>query len=260
MGRIIMIEAEITNEIICQLERDYQVLDLDINNDKNLFICRENKNDGQRRILKFSKFLSVLCLGNKMIFCGDRRIIDWCREQYYDYPVQWFSNFDNLKYLNDKLNQYKYKINPYSHCYYIPSCLCNLGEIKYETKVLNSEQISSLTEKDVFKNSLFHNVFREEQMGMASYDNGKIIALIVATKKGNKIWEIAVDTRMEYRNRGIIGELIRRMTNYLLEKGQIPIYGTSESNINSQRAIMKANYKPMWYELYTQRMTMTIDK
>lgn len=249
-----MTETEIKNWVIEQLKIDYQVLDSYMENDSNLFIYREKKKDDKRKIIKLSSFISILCLGDKVIFCGDSRIIDWCREQYSDYPAQWFSNFDNLKFLNDKLAENNYKINPYSHHYYVPSCLCNLKEVKYETRDINGEEISKLTQKEIFKNALFQNAFREEQIGIACYDNDKMIALIVATKRSNIIWEISVDTRLEYRNKGIASALIKRMTNNLLESGKIPIYGTSESNINSQKLAIKADYKPLWYELYSQKM------
>lgn len=249
-----MTETEIKELVIEQLKIDYQVLDSDIENDSNLFIYREKKKDNKRKIIKLSSFISILCLGEKVIFCGDSRIIDWCREQYSDYPAQWFSNFDNLKILNDKLAENDYKINPYSHHYYVPSCLCDLEELKYETKEITGGEISNLTEKEIFKNALFQNVFREEQIGIASYDNSKMIALLVATKRSNIVWEISVDTRLEYRNKGIASELLKRMTNNLLESGKIPIYGTSESNINSQKLVIKADYKPLWYEVYSQKM------
>ena len=83
-----------------------------------------------------------------------------------------------------------------------------------------------------------------------AYYNGKIIGVAGADKVNNDIWEVGIEVLPEYRKDGLATVLTKNLTIKILEKGIVPIWCASSTNIGSQAVAYRSNYMPLWVESF----------
>ena len=88
------------------------------------------------------------------------------------------------------------------------------------------------------------------QIAYCAYDNGKIIGVAGADKVNENIWEVGIEVLPEYRKDGLATILTKNLTMKILEKGIVPIWCASSTNIGSQAVASRSNYIPLWVESF----------
>lgn len=88
------------------------------------------------------------------------------------------------------------------------------------------------------------------QIAYWAYDNGEIIGVAGADKVNDDIWEVGIEVLPEYRKSGLATILTKNMTLKILEKGIVPIWCASSTNIGSQAVANRGNYIPLWVESF----------
>ena len=88
------------------------------------------------------------------------------------------------------------------------------------------------------------------QIAYCAYDNGKIIGVAGADKVNEDIWEVGIEILPEYRKSGLATILTKNLTMKILEKGIVPIWCASSTNIGSQAVANRSNYIPLWVESF----------
>ena len=83
-----------------------------------------------------------------------------------------------------------------------------------------------------------------------AYKNGKIIGVAGADKINDDIWEVGIEVLPEYRKDGLATLLTQNLTIKILEKGIVPIWCASSTNIGSQAVAYRSNYIPLWVESF----------
>ena len=83
-----------------------------------------------------------------------------------------------------------------------------------------------------------------------AYYNGKIIGVAGADKVNDDIWEVGIEVLPEYRKDGLATILTKNLTIKILEKGIVPIWCASSTNIGSQAVASRSNYIPLWVESF----------
>lgn len=83
-----------------------------------------------------------------------------------------------------------------------------------------------------------------------AYDNDKIIGVAGADEIDDNIWEVGIEVLPEYRNQGLATILTKKLTEKILEKGILPIWCASVSNIGSQRVAAICDYIPVFMETF----------
>ena len=68
-----------------------------------------------------------------------------------------------------------------------------------------------------------------------------------ASKDTEEMWQIGVDVKKDYRSKGLATALVSNLANIILDKGKIPYYSTTSSNIPSQLVAYKCGFMPYWY-------------
>ena len=138
--------------------------------------------------------------------------------------------------------------------YFIPNLnkLSKQDEIsKYEFKLFdgNTEQIEL--------SSGFENAITFDENGKCisniaycAYCNGKIIGVAGADKRTDDIWEVGIEVLPEYRKDGLATILTKNLTMKILEKGIVPIWCASSTNIGSQAVANRSCYIPLWVESF----------
>ena len=67
-------------------------------------------------------------------------------------------------------------------------------------------------------------------------------------------WQIGINTEKEAEGRGIASLLVKILKEDIEKLGKVPYYGTSMSNLASQRVAANAGFKPAWVELLAERI------
>lgn len=88
------------------------------------------------------------------------------------------------------------------------------------------------------------------QIAYCAYDNGKIIGVAGADKLNDDIWKVGIEILPEYRKSGLATILTKNLTMKILEKGIVPIWCASSTNIGSQAVASRSNYIPLWVESF----------
>lgn len=102
-----------------------------------------------------------------------------------------------------------------------------------------------------FENAItFKNNKCISDIAYVAYDNDKIIGVAGADKINDDIWEVGIEVLPEYRKDGLATILTKNLTIKILEKGIVPIWCASSTNIGSQAVASKSNYIPLWFETF----------
>lgn len=83
-----------------------------------------------------------------------------------------------------------------------------------------------------------------------AYHNGEIVGVAGADKINEDIWEVGIEVLPEYRKEGLATILSQNLTIKILEKGIVPIWCASSTNIGSQAVASRSNYIPLWVESF----------
>jgi len=99
-----------------------------------------------------------------------------------------------------------------------------------------------------FKNTLQYDVnhSRPDVLAMIAKKDNRIIGMAGASIDCKMFWQIGIDILPDFRRFGLAAVLTNALAIEILERGKIPYYGTSASNIASQRVAHRAGLQPAW--------------
>lgn len=102
-----------------------------------------------------------------------------------------------------------------------------------------------------FENAISFNEGKcTSEIAYCAYDGDRIIGIAGADKVNDNIWEVGIEVLPEYRGLGLATALSNNLTLKILEKGIVPIWCASSTNIGSQAVACRSGYIPFWYESY----------
>ena len=93
-----------------------------------------------------------------------------------------------------------------------------------------------------------------DMLAVAAISKGKIIGMAGASADSTTFWQIGINTEKEAEGRGIASLLVKILKEDIEKLGKVPYYGTSMSNLVSQRVAANAGFKPAWVELLAERI------
>ncbi len=244
-------------KIISSLYDEYGINYTETFNKSNIFINSEQVSSS-KLINKESLFFSILCTGSQLVFCCDEKILNLMKEKFRDYPSSWIFNFQTLNEINEILKKFNYQISPFSHHYYIPY---NLNKIDFELKTDFLPNMHELSPKEIIAQNI-PQTFKNIQFSLnkncfycLAYEiNSEIIGICTSKKKNSLFWEIAIEIKQEYRQKSLAKQLLEGVKIHLIQHGYIPYYGTSESNIASQRTAISCGFKPFWAQVLSEKI------
>lgn len=137
--------------------------------------------------------------------------------------------------------------------FYIP----NLNKItkqdevsKYEFKLFDGNT-NEIDLSSGFENAIiFEDGKCISNIAYCAYEDGKVIGVAGADKVADDIWEVGIEVLPEYRKDGLATILTKNLTLKILEKGIVPIWSASVSNIGSQAVATNSEYIPLWMETF----------
>lgn len=138
--------------------------------------------------------------------------------------------------------------------YFIP----DLKDLKKQEEIQNFEfKLFDGNTNEIELTEGFENAISFDKNGKCNsniayctYHNGQIVGIAGADKINDDIWEVGVEVLPEYRREGLATLLTKNLTIKILEKGIVPIWCASSTNIGSQAVAVRSNYIPLWVESF----------
>ena len=115
-------------------------------------------------------------------------------------------------------------------------------------ELIEQKEIPALYQYEGFHSAIQYNrdCPRPDVLVVIAKSGGHVVGMAGASDDCANMWQVGMDVLPEYRNRGLAAYLVNRLTLEILSRGYIPYYGTSQSNIASQRVAHRAGYCPAW--------------
>lgn len=123
---------------------------------------------------------------------------------------------------------------------------------QFQYELLQNEEIYKLRGIKGFENSLAFDEHGSTPTCIVYYakKDEEIIALAGASKESDKLWEMGVDVKPEHRNTGLASILISNLAVTIMEKGIVPFYCASVTNVGSQAVAHRSGLIPCWVSTY----------
>ena len=117
-------------------------------------------------------------------------------------------------------------------------------------KLFQGEDILKLSHITGFDNSLVFddNGKTNSAIAFVAYKGDTVVAIAGASIAYNNLWEVGIDVLPAFRNQGLATAMIRKLTYEILNKGAVPFYSASITNIGSQMVAARAGYLPCWVD------------
>lgn len=123
---------------------------------------------------------------------------------------------------------------------------------EYTYELLEGADINRLVSVQGFDNSL---VFDEDgktatQLVFVAKKDSEVSGMAGAGVVTDKIWEVGIDVKPEFRNCGLGSALVKKLTLEILKRDIVPFYSASVTNIASQMVASRAGYIPCWVDTF----------
>ena len=225
----------------------------DIKDKKNHFTEYE-KREGRRQFEEADEcILKVIVVNGKLVFTGKKQVVDVCSQKFSDKSGSWFMDVSNFRELDEILAGEGYQIKTV-HPFFIPKDhhVCDMNGI--EVKKYNQEEILQFQGDDRFDEAFCFDENSPDVLAVAAIIDYEIVGMAGASADSPYFWQIGINVNKEFEGRHIASGLVSILKQDILEKGIVPYYGTSFSNLASQHVAAKAGFEVAWVELITEKI------
>lgn len=126
----------------------------------------------------------------------------------------------------------------------------------FQYEMVERQSISSLYEIGGFYHALQYNIdspHPEMLVVLAKYKD-EIVGMSGASADSKTMWQIGVNILPPYQGKGLAAALVNMLTLEILNRGYVPYYFTSDSNVLSMHVAIRAGYIPAWVHCYKTRL------
>ncbi len=214
-------------------------------------------NPGRRAYSDRLPFFELVTTGASAVIMAGEGLYPALREwiQGVKEP-HWLFEFPRMRKLAEILAPYGYELTQ-THHGYLPaggfsSALPPEGIF---LKWLESREISLFYPNEAWPNALQEgeNPARPDVLALAALDGEKIAGLAGASADGREMWQIGIDVLPEYRGRGLGTLLVRNLAAELEQRGKLPFYYVSLSNLPSQNIAVSCGFRPAWVDVSARK-------
>lgn len=207
---------------------------------------------GRRIFQEGECFLKAACVQGKILATGKPEIIKWMRTRYAHESGAWFMDYANLRELDEKMRKFGCRIGQ-AHPFYIAEKKTEINTEGFVIKKFVGEEIEQFRGDDRLGEAFLFAEIPKDEVGIAAYQNGKLLGMAGATSDSDLMWQIGINVMPEAERMGVGSMLVALLKNEILDLGKLPFYGTAMSHIASQRVALKAGFTPAWAELYVEK-------
>lgn len=122
-----------------------------------------------------------------------------------------------------------------------------------EIKKYNQEEILQFKDDDRFDEAFCFSEESPDVLAVAAIIDDEIVGMAGASADSASFWQIGINVNKNFEGRHIASGIVSILKADILQKGIVPYYGTSFSNLASQHVAAKAGFEVAWVELITER-------
>lgn len=235
-----------------QLAIDYCCSYDDIIDHKNHF-TEFVKQEGRRRFDESEDIaLKIIAVNGKLVFTGEKQFLDACQEKFENALGNWFMDVDNFRQLEKILSQGGYKLKT-AHPFFIPKNANMLSAEGYEIRKYKQKEILQFKGDDRFDEAFCFDEATPDMLAVAAVMDGEIVGMAGASADSPLLWQIGINVSQKAEGRHIGSTLVSILKHDIMEMGITPYYGTSFSNLASQKVAANAGFEVMWVELLSEK-------
>lgn len=232
-----MTKREMLHIVQMQLSTDLNCTLDELNGEKDSFVFTEAKdNPGRRPFPRGERHFEILSMGNSIVISASPDILDIAKSE-----------------LSGRSRDEAFSMPfIYGHALYFLPDLDSITPLSppdgISFELVEQENIPALYQYTGFRDAIQYSrdCPRPDVLVTLAKTDGHIVGMAGASSDCEKMWQVGMDVLPEYRNRGLAAYLVNRLTLDILNRGFVPYYGTSHSNIASQRVAHRAGYYPAW--------------
>lgn len=236
-------------------EKLLKQLSVDLNCNTSDFCAGENVitasalNEGRRSYSPGRPFLEMATLGGNTVITAEPCLHDFLSEFIKDKEGHRLFESDNLAKLNKELENYGYQMAP-THHMFLPCKDVNPDEC-CPVKWIYDDEINPFYGDLRFPNAIAFPEpcpVRPDRIAVLAVEGDAIMGMAGCSEDAPHWQQIGIDVLPEYRSRGIGSYLVTLLKNKIIERGDIPFYGTAAANIHSQNIALRTGFRPAWVE------------
>lgn len=222
--------------------------------DSNNHFTEYKKLDGRRKFEESDEcILKAIVVNGKLVFTGKKQVVDKCRQKFYNNSGSWFMDVANFREIDNILTNEGYRIKT-AHPFFIP----RNDEIRkmdgIEIRKYNQEEILAFKGDDRFDEAFCFDEKSPDVLAVAAIVNHEIVGMAGASADSPAFWQIGINVERKFEGRHIASGLVSILKHDILQKGIVPYYGTSFSNLASQHVAARAGFETAWVEMITERI------
>lgn len=212
---------------------------------------------GRRAYSTELSFLELVTTGQAAVLMADPRLHPALEEWLKGVEEShWLLEFPRLLSLSRLLEPYGYELTQ-THHGYLPAenlsptfppkgfSLCWLERGEIDRFYPNKAWPNALQERE--------NPARPDMLALAAMDGESIAGLAGVSADGELLWQIGIDVLPEYRSRGLGTLLVRNLAAELAQRGKLPFYYSSLSNLHSQSIALGCGFRPAWVDISARK-------
>lgn len=246
-----------------------ELLALEYNCDFDAFTKKENVlsvselREGRRVYSPEKYFFHMVTTGRNAVVTAEECLHPFLQDFIKDRTGHWLFEIPNLMPLEQELNRFGYSLTGTYHMF-LPAgergCAGKYGGSKlqpeYAVKWFCDEEIHPFYGDERFPNAICpsYDPNRPDRLVVCAYDGDKIMGMAGCSEDAPGWQQIGIDVMPGYRSGGVGAYLVTLLKNKIMDRGDIPFYGTSVSNYHSWNIAINAGFKPAWVEIGAKKI------
>jgi hypothetical protein len=204
----------------------------DFDNDENVFIPSTDT------------YFEIVTFGNNAVIRGNEKMLDWCKGMFQHAHARDIMDADHLYSINTKLRSMGKKLGG-EHIRYL---LINPQKQIRMPNGFTYRWYDMNTIKELYGYKAFNNAlnFKTDVIAIAAFKEDQLVAMAAADNYMEPMWQIGIDTTLEYRKQGIGTYLVHLLALEIQNKGKIPFYTTWGANMGSTKIALTTGFYPVW--------------
>lgn len=221
-----------------QIMNDFSISEEEFHSKNNVFTYNKPTND----FLFYNRSdFSLICTDNKVFMRSDnQKLIEKLESTYKDYPGQWFAESSNIRKLSEVLNDFDIEIDNF-----FPLMTYSRKEkskVNYDFVRIDKEDIKKFKNKS----KMCFCFDDDDRLGLAYYDEDRLIALAGASVSGKYLWDIGLEKfSFDKKYRGLAVSLLKALSTIIKEENKdiSPITATQFSHTKSINTAIRAGFE-----------------
>ncbi len=211
-------------------------------------ITESAANDGRRIYQSEPYFFHIATLGGNAVITADKRLHGFLAQWSAAATGHQLFELPNLLPLQNELMRYGYTLTQSHHMFLPQEKVLPQGSM--DVRWYEGEEIHQFYGDERFPNALCSEYLphRPDTLAVSAVINGGIAGMAGCSQDAAGWQQIGIDVLPQFRSMGVGAHLVSLLKNEIVQRGDIPFYGTSLSNLHSWNIAIKCGFRPAWVE------------